>query len=607
MSTTPWFVADPERLARELESLRHDGALVEINETSRKQGRLRLDVTYPTPPSTPEEIGGAPAGGTVRLEVDYPDAFPYFRPDVRAPDVRLPRHVHPASGGLCLLARPTEFWDPTWTVADLLRLQLATVLQAGTVTDADALAADTDEQAEPLSGYYDYLSGAPVLVDDSFLDGVGDLSHGRLTLGLPAAAGFPTRLAAVEVLGPDGPLSALPETVAAQYPERFRGAWYRLPEPPPVSDAGAMHRWVVDTLRREGIDRLASERKKVRGCQILDVIGLVFPEEHAPGVPGLGLAFLIRVQGPARKVGRGKAIPAPVQTFVLPAARVSPSAYADRAPLLLPLQGKTVLVVGLGTIGAPIVLHLARAGVGRLRLADFDIVEAPTTVRWPIGLWVVGVEKARALQQFVSQNYPFTAVDDADLYRHAIGRARPDAAPLEQDDLDRLLDGVDLVVDATAEEGVTHLLSMMARERGIPLVAPYATRGAWGGLVVRVAPGVTEGCWMCFRYSLHGGSIAKPPEDESGGVQPLGCMDPTFTGEGFDLAPVSAEAARMVAATLCRGHEGAYPDLPYDVGVLAHVDEDGVPTPPTWTAVPLDRHPDCPYCASVAAKPRMAA
>lgn len=70
----------------------------------------------------------------------------------------------------------------------------------------------------------------------------------------------------------------------------------------------------------------------------------------------------------------------------------------------------------------------------------------------------------------------------------------------------------------------------------------------------------------------------------TGTVTPAGCSSPTFTGTGFDLAPLIAECTRTVASTL----SDAYPDLDWDLAVLALRDEQGRPIPPTWQAHQID-------------------
>jgi molybdopterin/thiamine biosynthesis adenylyltransferase len=49
------------------------------------------------------------------------------------------------------------------------------------------------------------------------------------------------------------------------------------------------------------------------------------------------------------------------------------------------MQAKRVGVVGLGALGAPVVLELAKNLTGELRILDGDHVDAGTIVRWPVG------------------------------------------------------------------------------------------------------------------------------------------------------------------------------------------------------------------------------
>jgi len=64
--------------------------------------------------------------------------------------------------------------------------------------------------------------------------------------------------------------------------------------------------------------------------------------------------------------------------------------------------------------------------------------------------------------------------------------------------VDELVEGADLLYDASAEIGIGHLMSEIARKRKIPYVCVSTTFGAWGGRLIRVRPGgKTAGCWGC--------------------------------------------------------------------------------------------------------------
>ena len=74
------------------------------------------------------------------------------------------------------------------------------------------------------------------------------------------------------------------------------------------------------------------------------------------------------------------------------------------------LEAKKVLIVGLGSGGAPISVELAKAGVGHFILMDFDRIELHNIARHICGVNELGRLKVNA-------------VKDAILLKNQIGRA----------------------------------------------------------------------------------------------------------------------------------------------------------------------------------------
>jgi molybdopterin/thiamine biosynthesis adenylyltransferase len=285
------------------------------------------------------------------------------------------------------------------------------------------------------------------------------------------------------------------------------------------------------------------------------------------------------------------------KVFFARAGRVGRKSQAERAPELAPLQAATICVFGLGCLGAPSTMEFARCGVGKLRVIDYDFVDPATIGRWPFGLHAAGLHKAAVLVNAITQDYPFTEVMG---FNGPIGAVRdPDK---DKDGksalafLNEVTEGASLIYDATAEIGVQHFLSDFAAELGVPYVGVDATAGGWGGRVVRVVPGSTAGCWMCFQTATNDGTIPEPPMHPNGEIQPVGCADPTFVGAGFDMVQVALTGVRTAVSTLCAGTTGGYPAADWDVTIVSLRNDDGKLIPPLFQGYRLERHEACSRC-----------
>ena len=273
----------------------------------------------------------------------------------------------------------------------------------------------------------------------------------------------------------------------------------------------------------------------------------------------------------------------------------SPEDLAARVPELQPLRNKTIAAIGLGCLGAPSVLEFARAGAMCICLVDHDTVDPATTVRWPIGFTAAGQKKVHVLHETIRRDYPYTETEPFDL---RVGQVRhpKNGSASQQNVLEGILSGVDLIYDSTAELGVQHFLTDYAWNKGITYIGVSGTIGGWGGKVFRIYPRPDKGCWLCYRMQCDEGDTPEPPSapSDQNTVQPTGCADPTFTGASFDMLQVAIAGVRMAVSTLCEGVDGAYPSASWDAVHLRLRADDGSLIVPTYSTYTIVRHPECP-------------
>lgn len=574
----PWFEEYPDLLATEKVELGKLGYTLDDAEMAAGRVVFHGELTW-------EDEGHETA-------IVYPDSYPYLRPEVYAPSLRLGRHQNPHRGNLCLLDRSTRQWTPEDTGAWLVGTRIPLLLEK-LVAGGDELRDAEAAQGEPASRFVEPEPGGVVFVPEEALRlPVGHPAGGlRIAVGSAESLGVgaPVRAAVVDVYELDASGSRQADLAAADPPllRRFdnrvgNGRWVRIPDFWQIPGPGVQD---VLTLARAQPAYLEPPWFDVSGGR-MRILGVVGEEEVAQGVVEDGWLFVIETQ---RREG-ARTI---TRSYVVPGERLSLEDLAARVPSLRGMNDKACALTGLGTIGAPIALELAKSLTGKLRVLDHDAVETGNTVRWPVGLSAVGHGKATVIHSIIANDFPYTEIEGINLQ---LGSARPpgeDRGVSEREGIDALLTDADILVDATAELGIQHLLMVEARDRQIPQVYATMTEGGLGGMVARVIPGVT-GCWLCLQWRIEDGDIPTPPFEETGNVQPRGCGWPTFTGTSVDALPVVAQAVQVVTQTLLGNvtAEGAH------VFVLDQAED---PTSglrlPKWTAHPLTPHERCEYCA----------
>lgn len=74
-----------------------------------------------------------------------------------------------------------------------------------------------------------------------------------------------------------------------------------------------------------------------------------------------------------------------------------------------------VCILGLGGLGSNVAILLARAGIGYLKLVDFDIVEASNLNRQQYRISHIGMKKTEAMKTIIKEINPFIEVEILDI------------------------------------------------------------------------------------------------------------------------------------------------------------------------------------------------
>ena len=149
------------------------------------------------------------------------------------------------------------------------------------------------------------------------------------------------------------------------------------------------------------------------------------------------------------------------------------------------LEGAQVLMIGAGGLGSPAAFYLAAAGVGHLRIADDDVVDRSNLQRQILHTEArIGEPKVASAQATLGALNPRTQVEAVQVR-------------VTSDNIERLLEGVDVVLDGADNFPVRYLLNDACVKLGIPLV--YGAVQRFEGQVSVFDAGRHRGELPCYR------------------------------------------------------------------------------------------------------------
>jgi molybdopterin/thiamine biosynthesis adenylyltransferase/rhodanese-related sulfurtransferase len=149
------------------------------------------------------------------------------------------------------------------------------------------------------------------------------------------------------------------------------------------------------------------------------------------------------------------------------------------------LESTRMLLIGAGGLGSPAAFYLAAAGVGTLRIADDDVVDRSNLQRQILHTEArIGVAKVESAAAALSALNPRTRIE-------------PVAERVTSDNVERVLDGVDVVVDGADNFPVRYLLNDACVKLGKPLV--YGAVHRFEGQVSVFDAGRRRGQAPCYR------------------------------------------------------------------------------------------------------------
>ena len=516
----PWYERDPARMRTELLAgertgahlcwVKHGPGLVGWKGQVEVQGQQHfLTITYPPtfPMAAPRVLETEPFTSTI---IDHSKTYHQF-----------------IDGSLCLytVGRDARSWSPEYTIADVLARyrEYREMANAGTHVDEHGARMDIAGLPAPMT-----LVMSPGQAQAMSIPG----SWGRLDIAI-SLLGFSvvSRLTGRDL---QVPMALTPWTSGGVIPiPLLRGYW--------VNVSSASWRRLITWVEIESLLSRTLPERQLAEALAANVLVLARSDATAPG-NALAIFRILQHSRPS-----DPAISSHVQIVDLEErlfARVDGAMEGRKR-----LADARVALVGLGSLGSAVAMHLARSGVAQFHLFDPDRLEPENITRHAGDLSGLYLPKVSVVEALILRRNP-----KAQVQSHASSPLW-DGSGAAQGQFQELLDHpASLVVVTTADDQVERAINQMAVMAQTPVVYGSVLGAAEHGRIFCVIPGHTA-CYQCILDAQASAPDRFPSLQEARGAEPAGVhpyRQPGIPGLGIDIEQVALMTARLALQTLAR-------------------------------------------------------
>lgn len=213
------------------------------------------------------------------------------------------------------------------------------------------------------------------------------------------------------------------------------------------------------------------------------------------------------------------------------------------------LANARVAIVGAGSLGSSVAVHLARSGVLQFDVFDPEYLEPENILRHAGDLTSLYHPKVAVVDALIRRRNPFAQVR---IYQSSpLWDGSRNAIRAFQELLD---DPASLAIVTTADDQVERAINQMAAMSGMPVVYGSVLGAAEHGRIFRVIPGSTA-CYQCVLDAQERDPARFPFLMDARGAEHAGVhpyRQPGIPGLGLDIEQVALLTARLALQTLAK-------------------------------------------------------